>query len=1300
MSSRAQGSPSVFINEIHYDNAGTDTGEFIEIAGPAGTDLSTYSLVRYNGATPANGVAYTSPVGPGLLSGIIPDEGGGFGVVHFAYPTDGLQNGSNDGVALVQGTTVIQFLSYEGTMVAGNGPAAGMTSTDIGVAEGATTPVGSSLQLTGTGSTYGQFTWTGPSPASPGAVNAGQTFSSGGGPTISIDDVSVVEGNSGTTTAQFTVTVSGAHGAVMFDIATADGTGASPATLADADYVQHSLVGQTIPASPSNSIYGFAVSVNGDTTFENDEDFHVLLSNVSGATVAKSTGVGTIDNDDAPPPVASDVVISQVYGGGGNAGATLTHDFIELFNRGTSTVSLAGWSVQYVSATGTGTWAVTPLGNSIAPGQYYLVQQAQGEGGTTPLPAPDATGTIGMAAGAGKVALRSTTAPLAGTCLDVKTSPGLRDLVGYGTTASCFEGSSRAPQLSNTTAAFRKRGGCFDSNDNDIDFSANGPAPRNSASPLKSCAFTPYSISQIQGDGAMTPHLGEDVSTTGIVTARKSNGFFIQTPDGGDDGNADTSEGLFVFTSSTPAVAVGDQVTARGTASEFFSLTQIESTLPGDVTVDLPGQPVPAAVVLTPAILDPDGAIDQLERFEGMRLHAASLTSVAPSNQFGEFHAVLSGAPRPVREPGIEAGLPVPPDPTSGLPDCCIPIWDRNPERVVVDTDGLAGMAAAHVTTNVVVTNVTGPLDFTFGEYKLLPEAALAPSANMSAVPVPDREADEFTVGGFNIENFANGATQRRKAALAIAQVMRYPDVIGHVEILNLAALQALADQVNQDAALAGVPDIDFQAYLIEAPNPGNTQEVGFLVNAARIQVGSVIQEGAAATFTNPNNSQQELLNDRPPLVLHAHVAIPGRTPKPIVVVVNHLRSFINVELVGGEGPRVRAKRTAQAEFLAGLLQTLQTDNPLTPVISIGDYNAYQFNDGYTDPLSVITGMPTPDDQIVVDQSPDLVDPDFANLTWTLPADQRYSFVFEGTPQALDHVVVNTVAADLVRRYAVARNNADFPESPEFTGDATRPERASDHDMPVAYFAFPPEANLSVSVTSPGAAVHAGTNVSYSVMVANAGPDAASNATVTIAGTSGLELVSIVAAPGWSCTLPAAGTSGDIVCTVASLAASSSAMFSVTQRVACSVADAATLAQAVSIAASTTEVDGEDNNATVSIAASNPPPVLTGATASTTQLWPPNHKMVDVGISYSASDACGAQVRLTVSSNEPVAGAGGGDMAPDWEIVNPHLVRLRAERAGNGNGRVYTVTITAVDAAGGSSQSVVTVSVPHDKGKP
>ena len=144
---------TVFISEIHYDNAGTDAGEAIEVFGPAGTNLSSWSIVLYNGATGA--VYDTDP-----LAGLIPDEGDGYGTVFISYPSNGIQNGPTDGIALVNGTTVMQFLSYEGSFTGVGGPANGLLSTDIGVSETGTEVLGGSLALAGTGSLYGELAWT------------------------------------------------------------------------------------------------------------------------------------------------------------------------------------------------------------------------------------------------------------------------------------------------------------------------------------------------------------------------------------------------------------------------------------------------------------------------------------------------------------------------------------------------------------------------------------------------------------------------------------------------------------------------------------------------------------------------------------------------------------------------------------------------------------------------------------------------------------------------------------------------------------------------------------------------------------------------------------------------------------------------------------------------------------------------------------------------------------------------------------------------------------------------------------
>ena len=155
----------VFINELHYDNEGDDTGEAIEIAAPAGTDLTGWSLVLYNGN---DGAPYDSRT----LSGVVSEERDGYGALSFDYPSNGIQNGSPDGVALVSvAGEVVEFLSYEGEFEAVSGPATGMTSEDIGVSEGGSTPVGTSLQRSGSL----ESGWTGAA-SSFGTLNEGQVF--------------------------------------------------------------------------------------------------------------------------------------------------------------------------------------------------------------------------------------------------------------------------------------------------------------------------------------------------------------------------------------------------------------------------------------------------------------------------------------------------------------------------------------------------------------------------------------------------------------------------------------------------------------------------------------------------------------------------------------------------------------------------------------------------------------------------------------------------------------------------------------------------------------------------------------------------------------------------------------------------------------------------------------------------------------------------------------------------------------------------------------------------------------------
>ncbi|MGD9688906.1 MAG: lamin tail domain-containing protein [Phycisphaerales bacterium] len=263
----------------------------------------------------------------------------------------------------------------------------------------------------------------------------------------------------------------------------------------------------------------FDDGTNGDVT-AGDNVFSFLATVAPGTLEATYALAGTIFDDQGRVGLTSNfnfsvvpcvdssagVVISQVYGGGGNSGATFTHDFVELFNRTDAPVDLTGRSIQYASASSAGGFSqVVELAGVIAPRRYYLVQMGQGAGGTQPLPTPDldpGMAAISLGSTSGRVALVSDLTPIGADCLIATT---ILDLVAYGGGTNCWEGFATAPSLSNTTAANRSLDGCQDFNQNVADFVVLPPNPRNSASPANLCGNTPACPQDFNNDGSVDP---------------------------------------------------------------------------------------------------------------------------------------------------------------------------------------------------------------------------------------------------------------------------------------------------------------------------------------------------------------------------------------------------------------------------------------------------------------------------------------------------------------------------------------------------------------------------------------------------------------------------------------------------------------------------------------------------------------------------------------------------------------------------------------------------------------------------
>jgi uncharacterized protein len=775
--------------------------------------------------------------------------------------------------------------------------------------------------------------------------------------------------------------------------------------------------------------------------------FNVRAGAVLIAPVLAASGLFLVA---VPAQAASaSVVISEVYGGGGNSGATLKNDFVELYNGSDATIDVTGWAVQYYSAAGTTASNTTTLAGSVAPRRTYLVQMGAGAGGTADLPTPEAIGTAAMSGTSGRVDL-------------IRADESVVDRLGYGA-AGTFEGSP-APALTNTTSATRN-GPCVDTDNNATDFRATDPTPENSTVDKPGCtvippAPEPATIEQIQGTSHTSPYAGKLVTgVRGVVTAVAPNGYWIQTAT--PDGDTATSAGLFVFTNrAVITVAVGDDVSLEGSIADFRpggsggndNLTTTELTGP-KATINSSANALPAPVVLgldrtAPAQVIEDGnplnveylealfrpatdAIDFYESLEGMRVTVRDAKVVGPTKSFGEMTVI----------PGKHVNAV-----TSRRGGVVYSGYDHpNAMRVQLDDALLpAGTMPLASVGDSISGDTVGVMDYSFSNPKL--EVTTAPRLTLGGLQreiTRPQSNNQLAVATFNVENLAPADPQTKfdRLAAQIVKNLRSPDILALEEIQDNSGAtsdKTVDSTMTSDKLIAAITAAGGPAYSARWVNPENLTDGGapggnirqvFLYRADRGVGFAVAPAGDALTAETIN-----VVDHKPHLALNPGRITPASTAwdnsrKPLVAeftfrgatvfaIANHFASK------GGDDPLfgrwqqpIRSSETGrhlQAQEVRAFVDQLLAVDRHAKVVVLGDINDFEFSQ--TVNLMVGSGATA------------LVD-----LPRTLPRGERYSYVFEGNSQVLDQILISkalTVAPHGVSGpafdYDIVHTNSEF----------------------------------------------------------------------------------------------------------------------------------------------------------------------------------------------------------------------------------------------------------------------------------
>ncbi len=514
----------------------------------------------------------------------------------------------------------------------------------------------------------------------------------------------------------------------------------------------------------------------------------------------------------------------------------------------------------------------------------------------------------------------------------------------------------------------------------------------------------------IQGTGFLTPYTGEVVTCEqNIVTAVDNSFFYLQTPDERSDNNVLTSDGIRVYLGQTPTVQVGDLITLSGTVSEYLSNTQITSSN-AQITVLAANQALPTAVQLTADF--PSGVAGsegELERIEGMRVQVpeAHICGATTSN----FARIKAGPIRSFREAGI--AFPG----TIGLP-----VWDNNPEVFYFQPGGF-GTFAFPTMAGGLRLSAEGVFYEELGDYILLPYTYDI-EGSFPIRSVRDKMSQELTIGSLNAyvldEDENDYQVRLRKMARYILNQLKKPDVLALQEVENIAVLNDLiAEMQSVD------PTVDYTSFLMTTSNSNFQINPGFLVSSA-LQDVTVVQLGKEEQASFGGR-----LHDRAPFLLSAQTNSP--TPVSIKILNLHLRSLNGVS----SSSEVRKKRQEQAISVAKMVQARQSEN----LIVLGDFNAFQFSDGYVDVYNQISGHPSEGASLPIE---DIVSPPMVEISATVEPAERYSYVFQNNAQMIDHCLSTQLEGMNVAGFEFARGNADNSNS--YLDDPTVDFRVSDHE--------------------------------------------------------------------------------------------------------------------------------------------------------------------------------------------------------------------------------------------------------------